>query len=239
MNSKKNDGFCDEKSNSSRCLNCHIRFSAFCGVLDDKEIFELERLSFTRELRKKQTLFLQGDKAISYFNVRTGSLKIYKSNADGTEQIVGFLFPGDFFGMSHLDEYTYTAEALEPTNVCLFNREDMEKFFLSYPELENKILSIVSQDLTAAQDQIFLLARSSARERVAQFILKLSAQRKKMGWNDSSFQFPMSQIELANYLGIKAETLNRHFKELQKNKIIYLEHHKLSILDHNQLSSFH
>jgi len=104
MNSKKNEGFCDEKNSSSRCLNCHIRFSAFCGVLDDKEIFELERLSFTRELRKKQTLFLQGDKAISYFNVRTGSLKIYKSNADGNEQIVGFLFPGDFFGMSHSDE---------------------------------------------------------------------------------------------------------------------------------------
>ena len=60
-----------------------------------------------------------------------------------------------------------------------------------------------------------------------------------MGWNNNSFQFPMSQIELANYLGIKAETLNRHFKELQKNKIIHLEHHKLSILDHNQLSSFH
>lgn len=59
MKSKKNDGFCNEKNKFSRCLNCHIRFSAFCGVLNDQEIFELERLSFTRELKKNKHFFFK------------------------------------------------------------------------------------------------------------------------------------------------------------------------------------
>ena len=129
---------------------------AFCGILEDEDILQLESISKDRLLLKGEDVFSQGDHVDTFYNIKSGSIKIYKLSTDGRKQIVGFLYPGDFLGMSSDQSYNYTAEALEDTRLCKFNKIILENFFIKFPVVESKILDIVNYELSVAQDQIFL-----------------------------------------------------------------------------------
>ena len=73
------------------------------------------------------------DNEISIVYVVKNEDKLYKLSKDGRKQIVGFLYPGDFLGMSDQEVYTYNAEALEDTQLCQFNKIVLENFFLKFP----------------------------------------------------------------------------------------------------------
>ncbi len=204
----------------NKCIHCSVRMIAFCGVMEHQELNKLEVLSRDKFLEKNEHAFFQGDKVTNYYNIRKGSLKIYKLSKDGRKQIIGFLFPGDFMGMSHEDSFSYSAESLEKTMLCKFNKVALESFFIKFPEVENKILNLVNYELSAAQDQIFLLGKCSAKERLLQFFHNISKQREKLGWVENPIHLPMPRSDIANFLGLTIETISRSLSELKSNNII-------------------
>ena len=206
--------------NNPKCAQCSVRLIAFCGILEDKDILQLETISKNKNIPKGNSIFLQGDEVKTFYNIKQGSVKIYKLSHDGRKQIVGFMYPGDFLGMSDQDLFTYNAEALEDTKLCQFNKTVLENFFLKFPKVESKILNLVNHELAAAQDQIFLLGKYSAKERLLQFILNISSQREKLGWGGNPIRLSMPRSDIANYLGLTIETVSRTLSELKKDQII-------------------
>ena len=91
--------------NNHKCAQCSVRLIAFCGILDDSDILQLEAISKDKNIPKGKNVFLQGDEVRIFYNIKQGSVKIYKLSHDGRKQIVGFLYPGDFLGMSDQDLY--------------------------------------------------------------------------------------------------------------------------------------
>ena len=209
-----------DKTNTSKCIRCNVRLIAFCGILDDSDIHQLERISKDRIISRNKTVFMQGEQTSNFYNIKRGSLKIYKLSSDGRKQIVGFLFPGDFVGMSPEENYSYNAETLEETTLCTFSRIVLENFFVQHPHVERKILNIVNHELSVAQDQIFLLGKYTAKERLLQFFLNLSKQRNKLGWVDNPLRLSMSRSDIANYLGLTIETISRTISELKTERLI-------------------
>ncbi len=208
------------KTNINKCMKCNVRLIAFCGILNDGDIHQLELISKDRIISKDQNVFLQGEKTSNFYNIKKGSLKIYKLSSDGRKQIVGFLFPGDFVGMSPEENYSYNAETLEETTLCMFSKMVLENFFVQHPHVERKILNIVNHELSVAQDQIFLLGKYTAKERLLQFFLNLSEQRAKMGWVDNPIRLSMSRSDIANYLGLTIETISRTISELKIERLV-------------------
>src|SRR3546814_3810524 len=88
--------------------------------------------------------------------------------------VTGFLFAGDFLGLTARDTYACSAEALTPVRLCRFPRRKLEQLFVELPKLERRLLVMASSELAAAQDQLVLLGRKSATEKVASFLLQLS-----------------------------------------------------------------
>jgi CRP/FNR family transcriptional regulator len=206
--------------NNPKCAQCSVRLIAFCGILEDKDILQLETISKNKNIPKGNSIFLQGDEVKTFYNIKQGSVKIYKLSHDGRKQIVGFMYPGDFLGMSDQDLFTYNAEALEDTKLCQFNKTVLENFFLKFPMVESKILNLVNHELAAAQDQIFLLGKYSAKERLLQFFLNISSQREKLGWGGNPIRLSMPRSDIANYLGLTIETVSRTLSELKNDQII-------------------
>ena len=206
--------------NNPKCAQCSVRLIAFCGILEDKDILQLETISKNKNIPKGNSIFLQGDEVKTVYNINQGSVKIYKLSHDGRKQIVGFMYPGDFLGMSDQDLFTYNAEALEDTKLCQFNKTVLENFFLKFPKVESKILNLVNHELAAAQDQIFLLGKYSAKERLLQFFLNISSQREKLGWGGNPIRLSMPRSDIANYLGLTIETVSRTLSELKNDQII-------------------
>lgn len=209
------------------CQSCAIRSMSVCGALRVGELQRLEMIRKSVKLDTRETLFYEGDPASDLFNVTHGAIKVYKLLADGRRQITGFLFPGDFLGLALHNRYTYSAEAITQSELCRFPRGAFEKFLDEFPALERRLLQSASNELAAAQDQMLLLGRKTAKERIATFLLSLSEREVRRGEKHSVAELPMSRNDIGDYLGLTVETVSRTFTRLKKSGLIELQsaHH--------------
>jgi CRP/FNR family transcriptional regulator len=184
----------------------------------------MRRLGTMQRLRTGQPIFHEGDAARRVFMVTFGSLKVYTLLGDGRRQVTGFMFPGDFLGVSLDQEYAFTAEALERAEVWWFSREAFDRLLEAHPAVEHELYRMAARELAAAQQQIVLLGRKKAAERLATFFLDLLEREERVsGRQQRSFDLPMSRIDIADYLGLTKETVSRMLGELRSRGLIRLE----------------
>jgi CRP/FNR family transcriptional regulator len=147
-------------------------------------------------------------------------MRVLKLLPDGRRQITGFLYAGDFLGMAYGSEYAYTAEAIDNATLCRFPREKLEALFDEFPKLEKRLLEIASNELIAAQNQMVLLGRKSATERIASFLLAMVQRCERQGQNGSELRLPMNREDIGDYLGLTMETTSRTLQKLATRKVI-------------------
>ena len=143
---------------------------------------------------------------------------------DGRRLITGFLFPGDFLGLSIADVYAYTAEALVETSLCRFDRAKLIKLLERFPKLEHRLLELASNEIVEAQAHMLVLSRKTATERLASIVATLS---ERIGHNSDGvkiIELPMTRQDLADYLGLTTETVSRTFTELRDEGVLTLPH---------------
>jgi len=71
-------------------------------------------------------------------------------------------------------------------------------------------------EIAAAHDQVLLLGRKTARERIATLLIMLSSRETGRGRSDSPVDLPMSREDIADYLGLTLETVSRTFNNLRR-----------------------
>ena len=91
------------------CQTCPVRDQSICAALSDEELREVSRITTAVDLAKGATVFFEGDENTYLFNVVGGAVRLSKLLSDGRRQVTGFLFPGDFLGLSIADRYAYTS----------------------------------------------------------------------------------------------------------------------------------
>jgi CRP/FNR family transcriptional regulator len=193
-----------------------------CAPLDSQEQAQIAALMTSVDLTAGAPLFDEGEEAGSVFNVTSGCLKVYKLLPDGRRQVTGFLFAGDFLGLAKQETYAFSAEAVTPCLLCRFPRHKLENLMQRLPKIEQRLLSIASNELAAAQEQMLLLGRKTAREKIASFLLMLSKRAKQRGQAGDPVSVPMSRTDIGDYLGLTTETVSRTFTQLKQDSIIQL-----------------
>jgi CRP/FNR family transcriptional regulator len=206
----------------SPCDTCQTREFSACAPLTAEEQKRLAAITRTVNIAPHCSIFDEADPADYVYTITAGAVKVFKLLGDGRRQITGFLFAGDFLGLIHNEAYAYSAEALVPTRLCRFPRGRLEALLVEIPHLEQRLLAMASHELAAAQDQMVLLGRKSARERVVSFILMLSDSATRQGRPGDPLLLPMSRNDIADYLGLTTETVSRTFTLLKKQELIEL-----------------
>jgi len=170
----------------------------------------------------QDTVFHEGEAADSIFSLTSGTVKLSKLLGDGRRQIVDFVFPGDFFGFASDGAYPYTAEAITPVGLCRFPTVRLTQLRAEAPDLERLLFERLVADLALAQEQMLLLGRMTAREKIAHFLLTLSRRATRRNDPASPVALPMSRQDLADYLGLTIETVSRTFTQLKRDGLIAL-----------------
>lgn len=166
-----------------------------------------------------EILFAEGDTADSIYEVVRGMVRLYKLLPDGRRQITGFLSAGHLLGLAPAGVCVYTAEAITDVTVCRYKRAAFERLIDEVPGFARRLLAVTSHELHAAQDQMLLLGRKSATEKVASFLL-LMADRH--GQEMDEVQVPMTRGDIADYLGLTIETVSRTLSRLKQDGVIAL-----------------
>ncbi len=149
------------------------------------------------------------------------------SLGDGREQIVGVAYAADFVGRPFGSQSHETVTAIADTQVCTFQRSGFEKFARKHPKLEHKILERTLTELDRTRKWMLLLGRKTAREKLATFLLDMSARSADIGCSVSflpqdHFKLPFGRQQIADILGLTIETVSRQLTELTKIGLITL-----------------
>ncbi|MBN9481231.1 MAG: helix-turn-helix domain-containing protein [Bordetella sp.] len=204
------------------CANCGARPLGVCADLKGHELQSMACASETITAQPGQALFHEGDPNPYVFNVVDGAVKLYRLLPDGRRQITGFLFQGDFLGLGVRGASSFTAEALTPVNACRFRRGDFDQLLNALPALEHRLVALAGDELMAAQEQIVLLGRKTARERLASFLSRLSDRQVQLGGARGQVHLPMTRLDIADYLGLTIETVSRVFTQFKTSGLIQL-----------------
>ena len=106
--------------------------------------------------------------------------------------------------------------------LCRFPHRKLDALFDEMPMLEKKLLGATTQNLAAAQDQMLLLGRKTAREKVASFLDTLGRRLFTKGDRKLMFALPMSRSDIADFLGLTIETVSRTLTGLKREGLIAL-----------------
>jgi CRP/FNR family transcriptional regulator len=193
------------------CYACPGR-NSICASVRTNELDRLGAMRTSQTVTPGTTFIDEGSPSLHVFTVTEGVVKLFKLLADGRRQIVGFLVAGDIFGFVPGDKYTVSAEAVSSVTLCRFPRRQLERAFAEFPGIERHLLDTVTRELAAAQDQMLLLGRKNAHERLASFLLSLSRRQDN---EDGSIDLPMTRTDIADYLGLTMETVSRVFTVLK------------------------
>lgn len=216
---------CKDCSLASLCLPLSLN-------LEDMDALD-EIVKRGRPLKKGEFLFRQGDAFNSVFAVRAGALKTFSLSDSGDEQITGFHLPSELVGLSGMDSelYPVSAMALETTSVCEIPFERLDELAVQLPQLRRQLMRIMSREIRDDQQMMLLLSKKTADERIATFLVNLSARFRARGFSANQFRLAMSRNEIGNYLGLAVETVSRVFTRFQQNNLLEAEGKEVHILD--------
>ena len=183
----------------------------------------LDQTSQHVQIQPGQAIIFEGEPAANIYGLHMGMACVFKLMADGRRQVTGFLYPGDFMGVTfNMDQvYGYSAEALTPCSLRSWPRAVLERLFDETPGMRRLFLREMADELTEAQDRMLMLGRRSIEERVAVFLLTMARrQAKATGLRVEVVEIPMRWVDIADYLGSTAETVSRTLSALRDRGII-------------------
>ncbi len=222
---------------SERCRSCGVRHLSFCGVLDCGELARMDAITIGQDFKAQESIAYEGDEASEVFNITSGVVRLTKLLSDGRRAVTGFLYPGDFLGLAFKDSYINSAEAVTDVEACRMSRQELEGLFHEMPQLEDRLLNMMSNEIVASQDQMLLLGRKSPQEKLATFLLDQKKKGRGLPGEENRFLLPMARVDIADYLGLTVETVSRTFTRFSKDGLIVLNGAAdISILDEQQLS---
>lgn len=177
-------------------------------------------------------LYRQGDPRRAFYLVRSGSAKSFQVNENGHEDVMGFHFPTDMIGAASLEhrQYAESVVLLERSTVCEVAARDLEILLRGDATLLHSFFSKLAQSFEAERHARVRLHHASADERVADFLLELSARFAAIGRAEQSLFLSMSRYDIANYLGLAAETISRALGRLQEAGAIAVKGKSVEIL---------
>lgn len=179
----------------------------------------LDAIATTMSCHRRQEICRQGQPANIWYCVLVGAALRCAIKSDGRRQIVDLLFPGDFFGLTAGAEYDYTVEAATPgTIVAVYPRNRVETQADANPQVARELRQIAFDGLSRLQDQLLILGRITAQEKVGSFILAM-ADRLSSGRSDR-VTLPISRYDIADYLAVSVETVSRALSDLKHRGLI-------------------
>jgi CRP/FNR family nitrogen fixation transcriptional regulator len=167
-----------------------------------------------------QEIYTEGAEAKSFYKIASGVVRTCKFLNDGRRQIDSFHVTGDLFGFEVGTEHRLAAEAVSDCTVIPYRRRGLEALAATDARLARQLFSHAMQCLERAQEHSLLLARRSAAQKLAAFLLQMADRRGAP--KDEVVDLAMTRQDIADYLGLTIETVSRTLSQLERDAVIAL-----------------
>jgi CRP/FNR family cyclic AMP-dependent transcriptional regulator len=202
--------------------------------LSREEIKELGRRVPDTHYEQGQILYAPKERSEALFMLKKGRVRLYRVGPDGREFTLTVVGAGTVFGEMSLTaqrlENAY-AEAMEPAVVCKMKRYDLERLVMDKPQVGLKVMSVLSERLSVAEDRMENIALKDVPARLASFILQLVESEGVMTPEGPKIPTRYTHRQLATMIGSKRETVTKAFTLLQQAGAVELKRRRIHVKD--------
>lgn len=186
-----------------------------------------------RTLHAGMTFFDQGDECQSVSVLLSGWAFRRQNLPDGKRQILDFVLTGSLLGFGSKESFRYGIETVTPCVIASLPTRQFYALLAKVPSLAIRVAEIAADSEIRAFANVTNLGRRSARERVAAFIVQMMERSATLKGTHSACQFelPITQVAIADALGLSNEHVCRTLGKLTAERRIRIEGHKITVID--------
>lgn len=183
----------------------------------------------SKRYRKNDFVFQEGDEPRYYFQIASGSVRMFNANDEGREFTQGSFEAGSSFGEPPLfigERYPSNAICQED---CVIYKLSADKFFNildDYPQLQKSFIHLFARRLYNKSVTARNIIHHTPEERIKEF---LNNYKSCKGNDHSSTRMliPFTRQEIANCTGLRVETVIRTLSKMQEAGKVEINNRKL------------
>ncbi|MBV1690300.1 Crp/Fnr family transcriptional regulator [Novosphingobium sp. G106] len=194
----------------------------------------VQATSRSRKMSGRRDLIREGDRPGPVFVMLDGWAYRYKILPSGTRQVLAYLMPGDCCDLhiGLLAEMDHSIQTITTAQVATIERGEMDAILDTHRSVANAMYIAQLVDEGTLRAWITSMGRRTSGERVAHLMCELYIRARNIGLiSEATFTLPLSQLLLADSLGMTAVHLNRVLKRLKREGVMDLQRGRIIILD--------
>lgn len=185
------------------------------------------REAIAKKYAKNETIFDEDEVANFYYQILDGSVRLFNSNDEGKEFTQGIFVAGDGFGEPPLfinETYPSKAVAIQDSTIIKLSKDKFFKILDEHPSIQKKFLMLLAQKIHSKSRTSKEIINQKPEFRIIAF---LNSFKKKSGSTDEKILIPYTRQEIANYTGLRVETVIRVFARMNKSNKVEIIQHKI------------
>jgi CRP-like cAMP-binding protein len=206
--------------------------------VEDKRALDAVASQRVRTLGSRDDLIHEGDEPQDVNLFLEGWACRYKTLEDGRRQVISYFLPGDFCDLNVfiLSEMDHSIGSVTPIRVAEISRQALHEVTLNHPRVTQALWwsTLVSEAIQ--REWTVNLGQRDAIERVGHLLCEIFLRLRMLGLTEGdSCDFPLTQTDLAETVGLSVVHMNRTLQELRNRGLIVLRSKKLIIPDLERL----
>jgi len=199
--------------------------------LSPAELDSIRQLIFEKTVERGEVILLEGESGEVFFLVASGVVKVFKTSAEGKEQILSIVRPGESFNdVPIFDDGSNPASAQAMGSVVLYGirKGGLKTILQDYPQVALNIIKVLAEQVRQLVSLVEDLSFRHVISRVAKILLEHAGNGAGPGPR-------LTQQEMAAMAGTAREVVGRSLKALEEEGVIRLERHRIVITDKEAL----
>jgi CRP-like cAMP-binding protein len=183
-------------------------------------------------------LIREGDAPDGVILIMEGIACRQKHRANGSRQITAYLVPGDAcdLDVALLSRMDHTITTLSACRVVRIPSEIVKRVLEDHAAIARSLRLSSLVDEATLREWLVNVGCRSAIERIAHLFCELLMRLQVVGFaSEDSYEFPLTQLDLADTVGLSNVHVNRSLQELRRQGMIELKGRTLRILDRQRL----
>ena len=215
-----------------------LRQAPLFSGLDDEAAEALSASMTETRIRRGDVLFHEGDEGDRLYVVTEGKVKLGRTSADGRENLLAILGPGQMFGeLSLFDPGPRSATVTAVTDCTMqsLGHDELIRWLNGRSEVARGLLSQLAGRLRKSNDVVADLVFSDVPGRVAKALLDLSSRFGRVADDGIHVHHDLTQEELAQLVGASRETVNKALADFASRGWLRLEARSVVLMDVERL----
>ncbi|ESU23383.1 CRP/FNR family transcriptional regulator [Flavobacterium enshiense DK69] len=182
--------------------------------------------AIAKEYKKGEVIFRENNQANFYYQIAEGIVRMFNANDDGKEFTQGYFYSGQSFGEPPLfinESYPSTATAFQDCTIIKLSKDKFLKILEEYPSVQKDFLNLMCQRIHSKAKTSKDIINQKPEFRIMAFLNDYKKSKKNL----EKELIPFTRQEIANFTGLRVETVIRALSKMNQCEKVEIVNHKI------------